>query len=78
MESIQSAIHSLSEQVPTLQGKFGHMTQKQSDQVLRENIKILQSALGQLSGANAPAHHQQAKAHLNSAILNLQSALHYR
>jgi hypothetical protein len=78
VELVRGALHELHEHEPDTNGKFGGMTQKQSDQILRENIPVLQSARSQLSAKGAPPHHQAAVVKIDEALSNLHAALKIR
>jgi hypothetical protein len=75
VELVRGALHALHEPEPNTSGKFGGMTQKQSDQILRENIPVLEKAKAELSAKGSPAHHQAAKQKVEEALSNLNAAL---
>ena len=78
VELVRGALHDLHEPEPNTEGKFGDMTQKKSDQILRENIPTLESIRTQLSASGAPANHKAAKVKVEEALSNLQAALRIR
>jgi hypothetical protein len=75
VELVRGALHDLHEPEPNTSGKFGGMTQKKSDEMLRENIPKLESLRSELAAKGAPGNHQAARVKIEEALSNLHAAL---
>jgi flagellar biosynthesis GTPase FlhF len=78
VELVRGALHDLNEPEPNTNGAFGGMSQKRSDEILRENIPVLERVKSELSSSGAPAHHRAAHQKIEEAVSKLHAALRIR
>jgi hypothetical protein len=75
VEQVLGALHALNEPEPNVDGRSGDMSQKRSDQILRESIPTLESVKSDLSAPGAPANHREARVKIEEALSNVRAAL---